>query len=212
MSTKAPCTLCGHQAEPFFEDSRNRFLLCPNCQGIFRDPEQWLPPQSERERYLLHRNHTGDLGYLQFAEPILSAVRKRQKKGEEGLDFGCGHTPVISEILKRENYSVAEYDPFFFDDKNVLNKTYDYIVCCEVIEHFHAPAKEFSLLHDLLRPAGRLLCMTYIYHPGMDFAGWFYKNDLTHVFLYQKETLLWIAEHLGFEDVQIKDRLAIFTK
>jgi len=54
--------------------------------------------------------------------------------------------------------------------------------------------------------------MTYIYHSGIDFARWFYKNDATHVFLYQKDTLLWIAENLGFEDVQIKDRLAIFTK
>ena len=139
-------------------------------------------------------------------------MRNRQKKGQEGLDFGCGHTPVISEILSRENYSVAEYDPFFFDDRHVLDRTYDYIICCEVIEHFQDPAKEFSLLRDLLKPGGRLLCMTYIYHTGIDFSSWSYKNDATHVFLFQKKTLDWIAENIKFQELQIRDRLAIFTK
>ena len=212
MRTRSNCTLCGHPAEPFYQDRRNRFFLCSNCQGIFRDPDQWLPAPEERDRYLHHQNHPQDLGYLKFASPILQEVRNHQEQKQHGLDYGCGHTPVISEILNRENYSVANYDPFFFDNREALDKTYDFIICCEVIEHFNAPAKEFSLLYDLLKPAGRLLCMTAIYHPGIDFSGWFYKNDATHVFLYQKKTLHWIAEDLQFQDLQIRDRLVVFTK
>ena len=54
--------------------------------------------------------------------------------------------------------------------------------------------------------------MTLIYHKGIDFENWFYKNDPTHVFLYQKETFHWIKNYFGFKKVIINNRLILFCK
>ncbi|WP_309597799.1 methyltransferase domain-containing protein [Flavobacterium oreochromis] len=83
---------------------------------------------------------------------------------------------------------------------------------CEVIEHFHHPKKEFQLLKELLVPKGKLYCMTHLYDSSIHFEKWYYKNDTTHVFIYQKETIEWIAKMLMFSDFTIKNRLIIFTK
>jgi hypothetical protein len=57
-----------------------------------------------------------------------------------------------------------------------------------------------------------LICMTLIYQPDINFENWFYKNDPTHVFLYQIETIQWIKNYFGFNDVFIEGRLITFTK
>ncbi len=49
--------------------------------------------------------------------------------------------------------------------------------------------------------------MTDIYNKSIDFHSWYYKNDNTHVFIYQKETFDWIKEHYGFSKVEIEGRL-----
>jgi citrate lyase synthetase len=46
--------------------------------------------------------------------------------------------------------------------------------------------------------------MTGIYSDEMDFSKWWYKNDLTHVFIYTKETLYWIKKEFGFKDIKIE--------
>ena len=36
--------------------------------------------------------------------------------------------------------------------------------------------------------------MTHLYIKEIDFAKWYYKNDITHVFIYQRETLMKIRD------------------
>lgn len=130
----------------------------------------------------------------------------------QGLDYGAGTGPVISKILMDEGYKVNLYDPFFFDRPKALERTYDYIVCCEVMEHFHQPDEEFALLQSLLKSGGKLYCMTDPFLKGMDFETWRYKNDITHVFIYTPTTLDWITNHYGFKAMRRNDRLIIFEK
>lgn len=92
----------------------------------------------------------------------------------------------------------------------MLKFKYNYIICCEVIEHFHFPQKEFTLLRSLLKPGGILYCMTEIYSEDIDFINWHYKNDPTHVFFYHKDALKWIQEHFRFSEVKKKNRLIEF--
>ena len=70
--------------------------------------------------------------------------------------------------------------------------------------------KEFELLKSLLKPNGKLYCMTDLFSDTIDFEKWYYKNDETHVFFYQSETFQWIKELLNFSKVTVINRLIIF--
>lgn len=209
---KYHCPLCSTPADTFFKDSKHHFLICPKCQGIFRDPNQFLSPRNEKERYLHHRNDMEDTGYYQFVLPIINQVKLHMTQGTKGLDFGCGHTPVLSNYLIKEGYDMFVFDPIFFKDDSLMNDQYDFIVCCEVIEHFYHPSQEFQNLFQTLRAKGKLICKTHLFEEGIDFDTWYYKNDPSHVFIYQAETMLWIKNNYLLKDVKINKRVITFTK
>ena len=204
------CPLCGANGKSFYSDPKHLFFSCERCMGLFRDPRQWPDHQSEEKRYLLHQNHLEDMGYRSFVEPILERVRTRFDPDSSGLDYGCGHSPVISEILRREGFSVDDYDPFFYPSKIFEGRTYDFIICCEVIEHFHRPDDEFERLKRLLNKNGSLICMTDIYSDDTNFNNWYYKNDPTHVFIYREQTLNYLSSKNDFTRVDIQGRLIEF--
>jgi SAM-dependent methyltransferase len=203
-----PCPLCQGEARIF---SDKGFFLCKECKGIFRDKQSYLSPSEEKKRYEKHNNDVNDKNYQQFVSPITEAVLNKYSSTDKGLDFGAGTGPVICKLLKDKKYSIEPYDPFFHDHPELLNKKYDYIVCCEVMEHFHSPGKEFRLLKNLLKPNGTLYCMTHLYSPEIAFENWYYKNDPTHVFIFQKHTVEWIKINFGFSSLIIHERLIKLT-
>jgi len=205
------CPLCSNNCILLYQDDKHTFYQCTVCKGIHRDPDELLNEIEEKDRYYLHQNHINDHGYIKFADPIISFVKNNFGSIHKGLDFGAGHTPVISEILKRNNFKVEIYDPLFFDHKKVLEEKYDFIISCEVIEHFYNPRVEFELLYKMLNLKGKLICMTDIFN-GSNFDSWYYKTDPTHVFLYQKETFQWIKNHFGFSGIIIENRLIVLTR
>ena len=54
--------------------------------------------------------------------------------------------------------------------------------------------------------------MTEIYNQDINFRNWYYKEDFTHIFFYQKETLQWIKNKFEFSSLIIKDRLIKLKK
>jgi SAM-dependent methyltransferase len=202
------CPLCNNPSEAFFQE---KFYICLTCSGIFRPKHLLLDYASEKKRYETHNNDVNDIRYQTFVSPITKAILKEFSTEQVGLDFGAGTGPVISKILADNGYNIKQYDPFFHNFPELLKNNYDYIACCEVIEHFYDPLKEFKLLKNLLKNNGALFCMTAIYDNSMDFAKWFYKDDPTHVFIYQKETLLWIQTNVCFSKVIIENKLIKFT-
>ena len=195
------CPLCNGTSKAFYKDE---FYECSNCKGIFRPSEKLLDKEKEKERYESHTNDSDDLGYQKFVYPITSNILIEHKKNDLGLDFGCGKDSPIVKILRQNEYKIFEYDPYFFDDKKLLEQKYDYIACCEVIEHFYNPKKEFKLLYELLKNDGILYLMTGIYSDNIDFSKWWYKNDLTHVFIFQEKTFEWIKKEFEFKDIKIE--------
>ena len=195
------CQLCNAKSTLFYKDE---FYKCSCCKAIFRPKEKLLDNKKEKQRYDNHTNNANDSGYQNFVKPITNSILNEFKSGDMGLDFGCGKDSPIIKILEENNYKIAKYDIFFHNDKKAIEQKYNYIACCEVIEHFYNPKKEFELLKSLLKKDGVLYLMTGIYSDEMDFSKWWYKNDLTHVFIYTKETLYWIKKEFDFKDIKIE--------
>ncbi len=201
------CILCAWEAKTLAAVKERKYYQCPRCSAVFLDPANYLSSIKEKERYEEHNNDVEDPAYQDFVAPVVSEVRDKFGQQHQGLDFGAGTGPVITKLLREKGYRVALYDPFFWDNPEVLKGTYDFIVCCEVIEHFHSPLKEFGRLNSLLRPGGMLFCMTDLYCESMDFQRWYYKDDSTHVFFYHPRTLEWLKGKIGFSSLEIKGRL-----
>lgn len=206
----AICPLCKGESTIFYQFKTRLYHQCKTCKGIFVDASLIPELNDEKLRYEEHHNDVNNKGYQKFVSPITNSILKKYSPHHKGLDFGAGTGPVIAKILKEQHYDIKLYDPFFHNSPSLLNQTYDYIACCEVIEHFHFPAKEFELLKKILNNGEALYCMTDIYDRSIDFHKWYYKNDLTHVFIYQKETLEWVKQAFGFSQLFIKDRLVTF--
>ncbi len=175
------------------------------------DPRDRLSPEQERQFYETHNNDVDDPRYQAFVLPITSAVQRDFSPDSLGLDFGAGTGPVITKVLQEQGYALKLYDPFFHRDREVLQHRYDYVVCCEVIEHFGNPAQAFAQLCGCLKPGGKLYCMSVLYNPAIDLSTWYYATDPTHVFFYQAATLHWLQQHLGFASTIIEGRLITFT-
>ncbi len=174
------------------------------------DRDLLLSPQVELERYRQHNNDVEDPRYQNFVRPLVDLIASNHRPSERGLDFGAGPGPVITKMLGERGFQVALYDPFFHPDTRVLQGTYDFIVSCEVIEHFHDPRASFELLKTLLAQNGVLYCRTTLVTEDTDFPRWYYRNDETHVFFYHEETIAWIAESIMCCNYTILDRNLLY--
>jgi len=178
-------------------------FVCHGCYALVKNDVLYRDREAEKSHYLEHNNDVHDPGYQKFTLPILDYVLTHFKPHHEGLDFGSGTGPVISRMLHDKGYHIQQYDPYFANNKTVLQAQYDYIVACEVVEHFYNPHKEFKMLRNMLRPDGHLICMSLLYQPDIDFKNWYYRKDPTHVFIYQEKTIEYIARNYGFKSFEI---------
>jgi 2-polyprenyl-3-methyl-5-hydroxy-6-metoxy-1,4-benzoquinol methylase len=204
------CPLCNSTATLFCEKPKHLFYKCTNCEGFFRPQHTFLSAQAEKEHYEKHNNDVLDERYQNFVSPIVEAVLLDFTTEAKGLDFGSGTGPVIAKMLTDKGYQVQNYDLFFANEPSLLKEKYDYVSCCEVMEHFHQPYKEFELLKSLLLPKGKLYCKTEVYTNQKPFENWYYKDDFTHVFIYQPKTLEWIKSEFNFSNLIIQEKLLVF--
>lgn len=203
MSVPPTCPLCRSAGSPFRD---GLYQQCPTCQGIFLPEHRYPSAAEERARYEEHNNDVNDPRYQQFVAPITQAIIVHFGPAHLGLDFGAGTGPVACKILQEAGYDIRPYDPFFHPYPALLALTYDYIICCEVIEHFFDPAREFERLKHLLKPQGCLYCKTHLYDDSINFLNWYYRKDPTHVFIYTAHTLHWIQARFGFKELKIAGR------
>jgi 2-polyprenyl-3-methyl-5-hydroxy-6-metoxy-1,4-benzoquinol methylase len=169
------------------------YWRCRNCRATFIDARHLPEPTEELNRYRLHRNDPDDPGYRRSLNRLAGPLLERLEPGLEGLDYGCGPGPALARMLTEAGHRIQLYDPFFHPDAALLDRTYAFITCTEVAEHFHRPAAEFETLNRLLRPGGWLGIMTCFQTDDTRFADWHYRRDPTHVVFYREETFRWLA-------------------
>lgn len=188
----------------------DQFYDCLTCFALVRDEQLYLSPEEEKKHYEKHNNDVNDIGYQNFTAPVTQFVLQNQKQSDKGLDFGSGTGPVVSKMLLDKGFTITQYDLYFEPIEERLDSKYDYIVSSEVWEHFQQPNKELIQLSKMINKNGRLIVMTLLYSDEIDFETWHYRLDITHVFIYRKKTMEYIAEKFNLELELITDRLIVF--
>lgn len=208
------CPLCESDAfTPFFRDSRRDYLRCAQCALVYVPPPQYLSASEEKAEYDKHDNRIDDQGYRQFLSRLARPLLKQIKPASTILEFGCGPGPALADILHQAGHSVSLYDAFYYPDNVVLKRHYyDVITATEVIEHLHHPKREIAAWMSYLKPDGILGVMTKIVIDAERFAGWHYKNDLTHVAFYSAETFNYIGKTLNMQWRAVAQDAFIFER
>jgi hypothetical protein len=185
---------------------------CPSCEARFLDPSHRPSEPEEKAHYLHHENDPDDPQYRRWLSRLARPLLDRLDASLSGLDYGCGRGPALAAMLREAGHEVALYDPLFFPDPGQLDRTYDFITCTEVVEHFHRPAEEFTRLDAMMRPGGWLAVMTCFQTDDALFAGWHYRRDPTHVVFYREATFRVIAAQYEWQcEIPVKD-VAIMRK
>jgi len=171
-----------------------------------------LSIDDEHARYRLHRNDPGDKDYRRFLSKLAGPLLQRLPLLAKGLDYGCGPGPALACMLREAGHHVRLFDPLFFPDPEPLEDLYDFIVCAEVIEHFHRPAEEFARLNRMLLPGGWLALMTCFQTDDNRFAAWHYRRDPTHVVFFRETTLRFLARRFQWRCVIPRKDVALMQK
>lgn len=213
MAHSNPCPVCcsGH-VRPFRNLAGRAYWRCQDCLATYLDIAQQPDPMVERAEYEKHRNHPQDQGYRQFVSRLWRALKPKLSQGARGLDYGCGPGSALAALAEEEGYRMSLYDPFFAPDPAVLERSYDFITCTEVAEHFHDPAREFAKLDRLLSPGGWMGIMTQFQTEDARFDNWHYRRDPTHVVFYRRETLDKVAEQYSWRAEFPRKNVALFQK
>lgn len=211
-STKTTTSTSTQLYHTHTERDNQRYYRCPDCHSVAMHPEHYLSREDEKARYLTHNNDVEDPGYQKFVRPVIQAVTTHTQTHYHGLDYGAGTGPVITKLLREKGYFMTTYDPIFIPNPEALNTTYDFIVCCEVVEHFHDPQREFAHFHQLLKPGGLLIIKTELLTTDIDFPTWYYINDPTHTLFYSPEGMRRILTQHGFQSLDISPRLVMAKK
>ena len=207
------CIVCSsNQIEPFTTSDNLDYWKCNFCKTKFLDKKHYVDKSSEKKRYLEHENIIEDEGYRTFLSKLTNPLKNRIQLNAKGLDFGCGHGPALADMLKKDEYSIDLYDPFFFPNKEIFKKKYDFITCTETAEHFFNPKKEFDLINSLLNKGGWLGVMTSFLTTNEAFDSWYYRRDPTHVVFYAEETFGVIAQQRNWHCEIITKDVVLFNK
>lgn len=194
------CPLCaGSELSDHARHRRRTLWHCECCGLLFLGAEAHPSPEAAAERYRLHRNSLDDAGYVRMLRTLIDPVLARVASGARGLDYGSGPRPVAAELVRREGFKCDAYDPVFAPEPP--RPPYEFVLACEVAEHFLDPAAEFARLRSLVAPGGLLGVRTEFWSEAADLvkpaapATWHYLSDPTHVVFYREKCFRWLAAH-----------------
>lgn len=187
------CPFCQKDgADLFHEDKIRAFFRCQSCTIIFVPRSSLLSASEEKKRYDSHQNDENDPGYREYFLKTVIPVIAELKGHERGIDFGCGRTRLMSQIFDDKGIICDSYDPFYFPDESFWQKTFEFGVMNEVIEHLADPADTVARLKMIIK--GPLFIRTKFYpETEQEFSSWFYKRDLTHVQFFSLKTLSYLG-------------------
>ncbi len=195
------CHIC-NQKTVTFQDEKSGIAYhhCKPCKYIFKDPSCYQPIEVQKARYDLHENDANDAGYRAYFQRFVDFVLPKVGQPQNALDFGCGRSRLLADILKDMNIDTDVYDPIYHPDTQWHTKKYELIVSTEVFEHLHDPKSVFEQLVERLTPGGYLALQTQ-FHPNDPevFKRWYYHKDPTHIVFFRPRTFRVLAEMYGCE-------------
>lgn len=199
------CPLC-HSANTSLLDTMQRGPLagreywhCPNCQLIHVPQRFLLNTTAEKAIYDLHENNPDDPGYKTFLSRLFTPLTAQLPAASQGLDFGCGPSPVLAEMFREAGFDCVTFDIYYDNQPARLQQQYDFIASTEVVEHLAAPAKVFQQLLACLKPNALLGIMTQRWDSIERFKQWTYRNDPTHICFFHEQTFQWLAQKFGLQ-------------
>ena len=210
------CPLCfSRQVRKWHTETRKplagrEFWQCDSCNLVYVPRVFHLSAEQERSIYQQHDNRPDDPGYRHFLArvvepmlPFLDEIQKREGRIPEGLDFGCGPGPTLSLMLQEAGYKCLDYDPYFANHPELLQRQYDFLVSTEVFEHLAQPAQVMDQLVACLNPGGLLAIMTQRPRDLEAFIRWRYLLDPTHITFFSEACFDWLANHWKLQKLHI---------
>ncbi len=176
------CPICLEcNTQEYAQDKFRSYYICTGCGLIFVPRTELISTEDERVRYEHHQNESEDPAYFDYLSKIARECEPYLKMGDEGLDFGCGPSPLLAHIFSARGFVTNSYDLYFHPHLSYKTKTYDFIILSEVIEHLRNPLEVMKELGKLLNDNGKIFIKTKFYPEKELFHNWFYKRDLTHI-------------------------------
>jgi len=195
------CHICDKSVLSFVDEKTNIiYYHCSECEYIFKSPECYKSFEAQKERYNLHENDENDEGYKAYFERFLDFILPLVKDPENALDFGCGASSLLAQLLEEKGIRCDYYDPIYHPKEAEKDKKYDLIVTREVFDHLHQPKEVFAKLLDQLVEGGYQALQTQ-FHPNSveAFKKWYYHQDPTHIVFFRVETFRKLCEMYGCE-------------
>ncbi len=188
------CLICKSKCE-----KHQDYYFCDHCKFVFKDQTLLLTENEEKSRYDLHNNSIENEGYVQFFSNYINQVVPLLK-GKFGLDYGCGPSNVLAQLLERDySFEIDSYDKYY-EHTPVLKNTYDFITCTEVFEHIANPLKFFKELDAYINSGGVIAFMTLFHSSDLEeFFKWWYIRDATHISFYNLETFNYLAKLFNYK-------------
>ena len=193
------CHICGSGTESFRDEKSGiLYYSCSSCEVIFKSPECYQSIAEQKARYDLHNNDADDEGYRAYFQRFLDFVLPHVGDVGTALDFGCGRSTLLADILNNISIETDVYDPVYYPDTSYDSKKYDIILSTEVFEHLHDPKAVFGSLAELLHPGGYLAIQTQ-FHPDdiAAFKSWYYHKDPTHIVFFTPQTFRQLSAMFG---------------
>lgn len=193
------CHICNNTTESFVHEKTNiTYYHCKECQYIFKSPEFHQDFASQKERYNLHTNDEEDEGYKAYFKRFLDFTLPLVGEPKTALDFGCGASSILSDMLHETGVECEFYDPIYHPKNLNDSKKYDLIVSTEVFEHLHQPREVFENLLGRVKEGGFLALQTQ-FHPNdvEAFKKWYYHQDSTHIVFFAPQTFKVLSDQFG---------------
>ncbi len=193
------CPLCDSRDSRVLTKRTKRWVRdyykCDCCGLVYLDEFSQLLACEEQERYLHHDNSLSNAGYVAWLSSIVEEALPYINIGGSLLDYGCGHTPVLKDVLEHSYSATVDiYDLYFFN-RLLEPECYDTIFVTEVVEHFGRVKLEFERVLSYLASGGKVVIVTgFAPEEDEEFLDWWYISDVTHRAFFSRRTFMWIAK------------------
>ena len=197
------CLICDSRCSSF-EDAKRGVLYfeCPSCHFIMKSKEHFSDFERQKERYDLHNNCEENVEYQEYFQRFIDFALRDISKPKSVLDFGCGASWLLAQMIQKEGIACDFYDPIYHPNESYKNRSYDLITSVEVFEHLHDPKATLEMLTQRLNPKGYIAVQSEFHPQNRDaFLNWYYRLDPTHIVFYSLKSFEALVKSLNLSIV-----------